>query len=88
VNICSLASLTQFALHILLYISTVKRSRQLMCSGSSVRLAGSCVKAMKVSVTSGKLGYAFQAVFFPMPNIADVTSHPVYAWKKSSVWQR
>ena len=43
-----------------------------MCSESSLRLVGSCVMAMKVSVTSGKLAHAFQAVFLPIPNIADV----------------
>ena len=38
--------------------------------------------AMKVSVISGKAAHVFHAVFFPIPNIADVTSHPVNEWKK------
>ena len=78
-NVSFLALLTEFALHILLYINTVKRSRRRMCSESSLRQVGSCVIAMKDSVTLGKLAHAFQAVFLPIPNIANITSQPVHA---------
>ena len=88
VNINILASLTEVDLQCLLYISTVKRSTRCMCNESSVRLVGSWVMAMKVSVTSGKVAQAFFAVFLPIPNIADVTSHPLNEWKKRSAWQR
>ena len=74
-------------LQFLLYISTVKRSRRCMCNESSVRLVGSWVMAMEVSVTS-EMAHTFHAVFLPIPNIADVTSHPVNEWKKRSAWQR
>ena len=88
VKINFLASLTEVDLQFLLYISTVKRSRCCMCNESSVRLVGSWLMAMKVSVTSGKVAHAFHAVFLPTPNIADVKSHPVNEWKKRSAWQR
>jgi hypothetical protein len=58
-----------------------------MCSESGVRRVGSFMMAIKVYVTSQKLANVFHAVSMQMPNIADVTSYPVYAWKKSSAWQ-
>ena len=88
VNFNILASLTEVDLQFLLYISTVKRSRRCMCNESSVRLVGSWVMAMKVSVISGKVARAFHAVILPISNIADVTSHPVNEWRKRSAWQR
>ena len=48
-----------------------------------MRLVGSSVMAMKVYVTYEKLANVFQAIPSSMPNIADVISHPLYAWKKS-----
>ena len=58
------------------------------CAMTSVMLVESWVMATKVSVTSGKVVHAFHAVFLSIPNIADVTSHPVNEWKKRSAWQQ
>ena len=65
---------TVFAVH--------QHSRHFMCNELSVRLVESWVMAMKVSVTSGKVAHAFHAVFLPIPNFANLTSHPVNEWKK------
>ena len=62
-------------------VAVHQHSRHFMCSESSVRLVESWVMA-------GKVAHAFHAVFLPIPNIANVTSHPVNKWKKRSAWQQ
>ena len=50
----------------------------------SVKRSGSCVRATSVSVRSGKLVQAAQAVFLPHPRICEVVSQPVRLWKRGS----
>jgi hypothetical protein len=49
----------------LLYIRTTKRSIRCMCTESMLKRVGSSVRATNVSVRSGKLVLAAQAVFVP-----------------------
>ena len=63
-NSCSLASSTDVALQLLLYMSTVKRSSCFMSSESKLNVYGLWVRFSKVSVSSGILCQVDQAVFF------------------------
>ena len=74
-----LASLTDAALQLLLYISTQKRSSRFMCTESNVRDSGFSVSAFNVSVNYSILFHIPHAVFFPQPRIWDVVSQPLMA---------
>ena len=63
-NSCSLASSTDVALQLLLYMSTVKRPSCFMLSESILNVCGLCLRFSKVSGSSSILCQVDQAVFF------------------------
>ena len=77
-NICC-ASLTVVHEQFLLYICTINHSMRRIWTVLSS--SGWCIKVTTVSVTSGQCSHAFHAVFFPIPNMLDIKSPPVNAWK-------
>ena len=91
VSRCNLTG-TELALHVeavleqpllLLYMTTVQRSRRVMWMESSVKSVGSSERVSSVSVRSGYACHAAQAVFFPIPRNHDVVSLPVNEWNSA-----
>ena len=69
---------------LLLYRTSVQRSRHAIWMEWSVRCVGSSERASSVSVRSGHACHAAQAVFFPISRKDDVVSHPVKNWNSGS----
>ena len=74
-----LASFTNSVLQFLLYSPALEMSHVKRVKCEAVRILGDGDQCV------GDLGIA---VFLPIPNIADTTSHPLMAWKNGSTLQR
>ena len=77
-----LASLPRSAPHPLLYMSTTKDTIRCIYTELRQNRSGWYVRASSVSVSSGILLQAAQAVFLPRPRNCEVVSHPVRLWKR------
>ena len=84
VNIRFLASFTNLAADVLLYMRTTNLSMHCMWLELTVSRYGLWLMAILVLVTTGKAHQAFQAVRFPTLDNADTKSHPVKDERKGS----